>query len=103
MSLTHTLRRIRHKEWRMAHRHELPSRKDILTVLLSLIALGAAMYVYHCYQWMVEGQDADAQRTRILKACQSKGQIELDYQVEQDGSVWKLGCDFTLSRAKNNS
>ena len=96
--MRHHLRRYTNWEYLYAHLHELPTRLEMLVIALCILCLGLMGYVYDAYRMRVEGADADAQRVRVLDACNhDKG---LGSYTEKNGERFEVVCSFYERRVR---
>ena len=96
--MKHTLRRMRCRAWWAAHKYDLPTLYDIAFVAAVITTIMAAIYVAYAYRLAEVGRDADAQRVRVLDACNhDKG---LGSYTERNGERFEVVCTFYERRVR---
>lgn len=83
------IRRWRNPLYRRAHRYELPTRLDVLTVVLTIVAILGAIYITTTYSAQRKADAANATAARVLGCL--NGHNDLGGEVSH-GHVWRLRC-----------
>ena len=96
--MKHTLRRMQNPHWWKALKMELPTWQDVVFVAAVIAVIVSWCYVAYAYRLAEVGRDADAQRVRVLDACNhDKG---LGSYVEKNGERFEVVCTFYERRVR---
>lgn len=91
------LRRWSNPLYRRAHKHELPTRLELLASLLVSIALVAAIYIASSYATVQQAEESNETAARVLACLNGRAALG---SFEDHGQKWEVLCNTYYKEIK---